>query len=60
MPSTPFLATNIASHLFSIALNVAHVSVVKYGFPVPPPTEYHYDGADMDLSTSKSNWSKGN
>ena len=22
------------------------------------PTEYHYDGADMDLSTSKSNWSK--
>lgn len=20
------------------------------------PTEYHYDGADMDLSTSKSNW----
>lgn len=22
------------------------------------PTEYHYDGADMDLSTDKSNWSK--
>ena len=22
------------------------------------PTEYHYDDADMDLSTSKSNWSK--
>lgn len=22
------------------------------------PTEYHYDNADMDLSTSKSNWSK--
>ena len=22
------------------------------------PTEYHYDGADMDLSTSKSNWGK--
>lgn len=23
------------------------------------PTEYNYDGADMDLGTSKSNWSKG-
>lgn len=23
------------------------------------PTEYNYNDADMDLSTSKSNWSKG-
>ena len=23
------------------------------------PTEYNYNGADMDLSTSKSNWNKG-